>query len=67
MKRNDIKKLHELSIADLNKKLTELVAQLATARLEKRVGRLANPRLVSNLSDDVARIKTVMREKETKA
>jgi ribosomal protein L29 len=60
MKRNDIKKLHELEVPELNKKLTELTLVLAKSRLEKKAGKLANPRSVSNLSDDIARIKTLL-------
>lgn len=64
MKRNDIKALADKSVAELNKQLQELQLQVAKARLEKSVGKLENLRLVSSLSDDVARIKTVLREKQ---
>ena len=67
MKRNDIKSLHDLSVAELNKKLIEMTTALVKARLEKRVGKVANPKMVSNLADDVARVKTILREKEMEA
>lgn len=67
MKRNDITALHGQSLADLNKKLADLTAQVAKFKLEKKVGKLVNVRLVSSLGDDIARIKTVMRQKETEA
>ncbi len=64
MKRKDITALHNLSVAELNKKLQELVMALAKARLEKKANKLSNPRTVSMLSDDIARIKTIMTQKE---
>jgi ribosomal protein L29 len=64
MKRNDIKKLHQLEVSELHKMLKELTVTLAKARLEKKAGKLANPRIVSNLSDDVARIKTELSMKQ---
>ncbi len=67
MKRNDIKALHALSIGELNKKLADLTMQVAKAKLEKKVGKLANVRMVSGLGDDIARIKTLMHQKEMEA
>lgn len=67
MKRNDIKALHDLSLGELNKKLADLTMDVAKAKLEKKVGKLANVRLVSNLGDDIARVKTILQEKEMEA
>lgn len=64
MKRNDIKKLAEKTVAELNKELQTALLDLAGKRQEKKAGRLANPTLVSHLADDIARIKTVLRQKE---
>ncbi len=64
MKRNDIKALHTLSLADLQKRLADLIQQVAKARLEKKVGKLANNRLASSLGKDIARVKTIITEKE---
>lgn len=63
MKRNDITALHGMTVGDLNKKLLELVTQVAKAKLEKRVNRLPNRKLVSTVRKDIARIKTVITEK----
>lgn len=63
MKRNDIKALHDMTTADLQKKLDELSTAFAKARLEKKVGRLTNPRMVSSLADDIARVKTILKMK----
>ena len=64
MKRNDIQKLATLTIGELHAQLTEVTTQLAKARLEKQAGKLSNPRLVSTYADNVARIKTIIKEKE---
>ncbi|MBU0576547.1 50S ribosomal protein L29 [Patescibacteria group bacterium] len=64
MKRNDIKILHEKTNAELFKQLGELEMKIAKAKLELSAGKLANLRLPGKLRDDIARIKTVLREQE---
>lgn len=64
MKRNDIKALHDKTVDELNKLLNELTDQLAKIRLEKSAGKLENTTSVKNLSDDVARVKTVLTIKQ---
>lgn len=64
MKRNDIKALHDKDLKELNEQLRTLLLDLAKARLEKKAAKLANVSLVRQLSDDVARVKTVIHEKE---
>jgi ribosomal protein L29 len=66
MKRNDIKALKNKSVDELLKQLNELTMAFAKIKLEKKVGRVANPRSVSMMADDIARIKTVLTEKELK-
>ncbi len=67
MKRNDINALHTMTVEDLRKKLTELSQAFAKAKLEKKVGKLANRRFAATLSDDIARVKTILTEKEMEA
>ena len=64
MKRNDIKALHEKTLAELNKQLEELQMQVAKAKLELTAGKLEDTRLIGKLRDDIARIKTILRERE---
>jgi large subunit ribosomal protein L29 len=64
MKRNDIKALHDKSAAELNKTLAELNHELANMRLQKKVGKLSSVSKLKNLSDDIARIKTILTEKQ---
>ncbi|MBW7944329.1 50S ribosomal protein L29 [Patescibacteria group bacterium] len=67
MKSKDKKALHEMTVADLNKKLAELELSFAKAQMEKRVGKLTDRRTGSKLADDIARVKTVIRMKEMEA
>lgn len=68
MKRNDIKALHNKTVKELEAQLKDLLVELAQARLKKAAGKLQNTH-TALLSDDVARIKTVlsMKKKANKA
>ena len=64
MKRNDIKALQQKTVAELEKTLLELGHDLANMRLQKKVGKLSSVAKLKNLSDDIARIKTILTEKK---
>jgi len=64
MKRNDIRALHQKTVAELDKDLVELNHNLANMRLQKKVGKLSSVAKLKNLSDDIARIKTILTEKK---
>jgi large subunit ribosomal protein L29 len=64
MKRNDITALQDKTAAELTKQLNEVQKELATARLQKAVGKLANPSRIKVLRDDIARVKTVLRAQQ---
>ena len=64
MKINDIK---YLSIAELNAKLKELNSELFNLRFSHATRSLANPMALHNIKKDIARVKTVIREKELEA
>jgi ribosomal protein L29 len=66
MKRNDIKKLASLEVAELLKKLDEAMKQVAMTRLQKKVGKLTNTKLASTQGKDIARMKTVLSQKGMK-
>jgi len=61
MKINEIK---YLSIAELNAKLKELNSELFNLRFSHATRSLANPMAIHNVKKDIARVKTVLREKE---
>lgn len=67
MKRNDITALQSKEIAELEQQLTSLQTELVKARLERSAGQLQSPAKVKSLSDDIARVKTVMRQKQLAA
>ena len=64
MKINDIK---SLSVAELNAKLKELNSELFNLRFSHATRSLANPMALHNVKKDIARVKTVLREKELEA
>ena len=61
MKINEIK---YLSVAELNAKLKELNRELFNLRFSHATRSLANPMAIHNVKKDIARVKTVLREKE---
>lgn len=64
MKRNDIKALADKTVAELQQQLGELHQAVIKAKQERAVGKLKDSKSTSKLADDIARLKTVMREKE---
>ncbi len=63
MKRNEIKALSQKTVAELDKELFQFNRDLANMRLQKKVAKLSSVSKLKNLSDDIARIKTVLTEK----
>ncbi len=61
MKINDIK---TLTVSELNAKLKELNSELFNLRFSHATRALANPMAIHNIKKDIARVKTVIREKE---
>lgn len=61
MKTNDIK---YLSVEELNAKLKELNSELFNLRFSHATRSLANPMAIHNVKKDIARVKTILREKE---
>ena len=59
--------LRELSTADLNVKLEEARSELFNLRFQMATGSLTNPQRVRECKKDVARIKTLLCERQLKA
>ena len=53
--------------ADLEKKLSELKAELFNLRFQHAINPLDNPIRLNEVRKDIARVKTVLRELELKA
>lgn len=64
MKINDIK---TLSIGELNARLKELNSELFNLRFSHATRNLANPMQIREVKKEIARVKTVLREKEIAA
>ena len=63
MKANEIRKM---SAAELEAKLVELKKDLFMLRMQHATNQLDNPMRLAAVKKDIARIKTIIREKETK-
>jgi len=56
--------LRNLSQIDLNEKLNNLSEELAKLLYQKRMGKVDKPHLFKQIKKDIARIKTIIREKQ---
>ena len=54
-----------MSVADLEKKLADLKKDLFNLRLQNATNQLATPSRISDVKKDIARVKTIIREKQT--
>lgn len=61
------KELHDLTNDELNTKLGELKTELFNLRFRQAAGQLENPVSLRTCKRDIARIKTILRERELKA
>ena len=59
-----ISEIKYLSVSELNAKLKELNSELFNLRFSHATRSLANPMAIHNFKKDIARVKTVLREKE---
>ena len=58
------KEIRELTVTELNDKLSKLKEELFNLRFQLAINQLDNPMRISAVKKDIARIKTVIREKE---
>jgi large subunit ribosomal protein L29 len=59
------KELREMTTAELETKLADLKKDLFFLRMQHATNQLDNPLKINVVKKDIARIKTVIREKET--
>jgi large subunit ribosomal protein L29 len=59
------KEIRNLSTDELNKKLEELKKDLFMLRMQHATNQLDNPMRLNAVKKDIARIKTIIREKQT--
>ena len=65
MKAKEIKEIRGLSVEKLEEKLQELKKDLFLLRMQHATNQLDNPMQIAAVKKDIARIKTIIREKET--
>ena len=65
MKAKEIKQVRDLSVEKLQEKLQELKKDLFMLRMQHATNQLENPMQIAAVKKDIARIKTIIREKET--
>lgn len=58
------KELHELTVDELNAKLKELKEELFNLRFRHAIGQLENPATLKTCKKDIAKVMTIIREKE---
>ena len=59
------KEIKNLTVEELAKKLDELKKDLFMLRMQHATNQLDNPMQIANVKKDIARVKTIIREKET--
>ncbi|PIU33124.1 50S ribosomal protein L29 [Candidatus Woesebacteria bacterium CG_4_10_14_0_2_um_filter_39_14] len=64
MKRKEIKENHQKSQEELKQQAKKIAEELVKLRMEKQVGKLKNVRLLKQKKNQLAVIKTILREKE---
>ena len=65
MKAKEIKQVRDMSVEKLQEKLQELKKDLFMLRMQHATNQLENPMQIAAVKKDIARIKTIIREKET--
>ncbi len=58
--------IHNMTNEELAKKLGDLKEELFNLRFRHATGQLENPNVLHTVKKDIARVKTVMRERELK-
>ena len=65
MKAKELKQVRDMSVEKLQEKLQELKKDLFMLRMQHATNQLDNPMQIAAVKKDIARIKTIIREKET--
>ena len=58
------KEIREKTVSELNQSLVELKTELFNLRFQLATGELENPLRINKVKKDIARVKTVLRERE---
>ena len=63
----ELKKMRDMTGAELNTELSKMKKELFNLRFQHATGQLENPVKMRELKKDIARVKTVIKEKESAA
>lgn len=58
------KEIREMSVKELETKLADLKKELFNLRFQHATNQLDNPVIIASVKKDIARVKTILREKE---
>ena len=61
-----VTEIRELTVDDLRARVKDMDDQIFRLRIQKSMGQIEAPARVRDIRRDLARIKTILREKETK-
>jgi len=61
------KEVRELSVAEIEKKIRDSRAELVQLRLRKQTGQVETPHLLREIRRDLARMQTILKEKNKEA
>ena len=64
MKKTELKKIRDLSVSELENRLADLKKELFNLRFQQATGQLDNPARMREVKKTIARIKTVITERE---
>ena len=59
-----VKEVRQLAAAELDSRLLELKTELFNLRFQLATGQLDNPLKIKSVRKDIARVKTIIRERE---
>ncbi|EGL38625.1 ribosomal protein L29 [Parvimonas sp. oral taxon 110 str. F0139] len=62
-----IKEIRQMNDSDLQAKLKDLKVELFNLRFQLATGQLENPMRIGGIKRDIARVKTIIRERELNA
>ena len=62
-----IKEIRQMNDSDLQVKLKDLKVELFNLRFQLATGQLENPMRIGGIREDIARVKTIIRERELNA
>ena len=63
MKNSIVKDLRAMNVEELNAKLKELKEELFTLRFQHAINQLDNPKKMTEVKKDIARVMTILSEK----